>query len=340
LDIDDAIDALGDALIAAGVDPPAGPTDLTVLEEITAAISPLKLPADVRRFWARVDPKTVCARMFPELCQPEFALESWLANRKESFNQPDILMMVGYTSWSCMSVELDAPSGGGTLFSWGLADGDYARSFDSLGDWLARIAALISAGSYERSAGERGTWLSVRDPRDHTPIAAREEGSRVHPVYGEAQAIARDPVEWPAHWLRASGLEAAEILPRGATHTLAAALASDPETELRATLVGRVTTLSGSIDTRVRVTDGTDAIDIHCPGSVTLLGPVLGCAYEFDVVIPPGARLPASASSVVPDIPDDPDEALAVLTAVFQSRYGGPVGAIATAVRPLDPPTA
>jgi hypothetical protein len=335
LDIDDSIDALSDALVAIGVDAPQAPTDVAVLEEIAAAIDPLRLPAEVGRFWERIDPATIRALTFPELCPPQFALQSCTSNREHGFNNPEVLFLVAYTSHCCMSVELDGPSGGGgTLFRWNVVDGSYQLSYDSLAAWLAHTAALIGAGSYERSESERGTWLSITDPREEVPVAAREPSTLSHPVYGEATAVPRDPVLWPAHWQRASGLEPADISPRGATHTIAEVLGSDPARALRATVAGRVINLMGQIDTRVRVTDGTETIDIHCPAAVTLLGPVVGCEFEFDVVISPGPRRPASASAVEPD---DPTDELAVLTATLMSRYGDPAGATATAVRPCGP---
>lgn len=93
MEIDNTIDILLDTLALAGVDPPR-PSDPAVLEEIAAAIKPLYLPADLRRFWERVDPDTLRVAVYPAFCAPRFALESWRSARREFPEQPVILFLV------------------------------------------------------------------------------------------------------------------------------------------------------------------------------------------------------------------------------------------------------
>jgi hypothetical protein len=120
-----------------------------------------------------------------------------------------------------------------------------------------------------------------------------------------------------------------------ALHTIADVLASDPVRELRATVAGRVTNLAGSRQvTRVRVSDDTAAIDISCDSLTMPFGMVVGGQFEFDIVIAAGERhIPADVDAAR-NSTDDPHEQVA---RVLLARHGGPVGAVATAVRPLAP---
>jgi hypothetical protein len=335
MDIDRSIDVLIDALAAADVEPPRAPADLEVLERIASAIAPLRLPADLRRFWERIDPLTLRADVFPTLREPQFALQSWRREREKFPQLPAILFLVGYESWSCMSIELDGvDSVGGALFQWSLEDGDFHLGYHGLGDWLARIAELVRAGSYERQARQDGSAsLRIVDEWDEIRSAALRAGGSIHPIYGETTAVPRDPRDWPAHWLRAAGIESSDVIARGATATIAELLASDPASELRATIAGRVLGLAGGADVNVRVSDGTETITVLCPAAVTTFGPIVGESFEFDVVVPPGPRRRSSEAKVEPT---DPQDAVAALAASLQSRYGGPIGATATAVRPCE----
>jgi hypothetical protein len=335
MDIDRSIDALIDVLEAANVERPRAPADLEVLEQIATAIAPRRLPGDLRRFWERIDPRTLRVDVFPTLCEPEFALQSWQREREEFPQLPAILFLAGYESWSCMSVELDGvDSVGGALFQWSLEDGDFHLGYHGLGDWLARIAELVRAGSYERQAHEDGSVsLQIADEWDEIRSAALRAGGSIHPIYGEATAVPRDPLDWPAHWQRAADIESSDIAARGATATIAELLASDPASEQRATIAGRVLSLAGGADVSVRVSDGTETITVLCPAAVTTFGPIVGESFEFDVVVPPGPRRRSSEAKVESA---DPRDAVEALTASPLSRYGGPIGATATAVRPCE----
>ena len=112
--IDEAIDALADALAEAGVDPPTAPDEPPDLDAIAAAIAPMSLPGQVRRWWERVDPWTMRAWSYPAPIRWNFALDTWIQHRDE-FPEiaPRSLFLVGYASWTCMSVELDSPLNAG-----------------------------------------------------------------------------------------------------------------------------------------------------------------------------------------------------------------------------------
>jgi hypothetical protein len=333
--IDRSLDALSAALEAAAVAPPNEPASSEPLDRVEPAIAPLRLPADLRRFWERIDPTTLNLWAFPQPVKPEFALDSWRQGREEFPGQmPAVLFLVGYESWNCMSVELDSPLGeGGALFQWRLEDGGFYLRYHRLTDWIDRMTDLVSTRQFVRRDGHSGPILHLQDPETALALSAPRGKLPPHQVYGGATSIDRDRRRWPGHWQRLSGLNPADIAPRGPTHSIAEVLNSDPALILEATIAGRVEALAGSGNmTRVRVNDGTGVIAISCPAAVTALGPGRGRSFEFDVLVPAGAR----------QRPADPDalvktgEAVRDLSNYYQARYGGPAGAVATAIRPLD----
>lgn len=335
MSIDTSIDALREALVAAGVDGPRGPTDPAVLDQVEAAIAPLRLPPQLRRFWERIDPATVRVLAFPQPIGPAFAYDTWKQHREEFPGQaPAALFLVGYASWNCMSVELDSPFGeGGALFEWRLEDGGFYLRYHQLSDWLDHIAGLLRDGAYERRDGPNGPMLYVRDPEAGMALAAPRRPLPPHPRYGDATSIERSPRHWPVHWQRLSGIEADDLHPRGSTHTVAELLRSDPEASLKATIAARVVDLGNfGSTTRIRVSDGTAEIAIDCPAAVTALGPVCGLDFEFDVVLPPGPRQAAIDLATLPPL-EDP---VRHISQQLMARYGGPAAAIATAIRPIE----
>jgi hypothetical protein len=337
MDIDSAVTSLGDALVDAGFERPRPPRDVDWLAEHNATVAPLRLPEQLERFWRLVDPATLQAVVFPRFTSPEFALDSWRRMREEFPHQePHNLLLIGYESWNCMWIELDDDDQrGGTLFDGRLDADAFFRRCNDLEDWLDRIVELIAAGSAERIDATSGSYLRVVDPRDELALAAPRDLPR-HPLYRDQTAIGRDTLSWPAHWQRASGIDPRDAEPRGATHTIADVLASDPASELCATAAGQVVDLGGSsTSVRVRVSDGTGAIDISCRAVTTPFGLVCGERFEFDVIVPAGERHEPADVDAARQSTDDPSEQV---TRVLLARYGGPIGALATAVRPLDRP--
>jgi hypothetical protein len=323
VEIDASIDALADALSAAGVDPPRPPSEATDLDAVDAAIAPLALPQQLRRFWERVDLRSLHLWPYPHPIEAAFALDTWKEHRDEFPGMaPRPLFLVAYESWTCLSVELDSPFGpGGALFEWRLEDGGFHQRYHELSEWLDRMTELVLAGEFERRDGVHGPTLVLLDP--HTPMTM---SARPAIAYYE-----RELLKWPLHWQRLSGIEREDVKLRGATHTIAELLASDRSQPLEATIVARVTDLgSWSGNTRVRVDDGTGVMAINCPTAVTALGPGMRREFEFDVIVPAGER----------HVPRDPGalEKLADpvrdLSQRLMARYGDPATAVATAVRP------
>jgi hypothetical protein len=299
--IDESIDALAETLEQAGVDPPAPPTDPPDWDAIAAAIEPMSLPADVRRWWERVDPWTMRAWAYPEPTRWDFALDTWIQHRDEFPGiAPRSLFLVGYTSWACMSVELDsALSPGGSLFEWRLEDGGFYLRYHDLAGWLERITSLVAAGEFERrDAPETGPRLLLEDPDAMLPMSRLPGPGTPNPVHGELSRYDRHPLTWPAHWRELSGIPPEVVKPRGASHTIGEVHARNPQHEFEATVRGRVTALSGSGSSwYARVADGTGTLRVTCPGGTTALGPVMGREFEFDLLVLGGE---ATATAIRP----------------------------------------
>ena len=286
-EIDGSIDALAGALSAEGIEPPRPPSESYELDAIDAELAPMSLPAQVRRFWERVDPATLRVWPYPEPIAPGFAIDSWRQRRDEFPGlAPRTLLDVGYASHQCMSVELDSPlASGGTLFEWNLVDGAFYLRYNELSAWLDRMTELLAAGAFERREGAAGPVLLLLDPHTSVPMTELPAPPTPSPVHGHVACYERDPLTWPLHWRRLSGMPPEEVRPRGASHTVAELLARDPSRPVEATLTGRVVSLWASGSTwHARISDGSGSLGITCPAAVTALGPVMGREFEFDVV--------------------------------------------------------
>jgi hypothetical protein len=294
VDVDAGLDSLCEALAAAGLEGPGPPATLTALTALEAAIAPLRLPVEVRRFWERVDAATLRAITHPQLQGPDFALTPWrMARDQFAALQPVALVQVGHSSLQCMSVELTVGEvRGGALFEWSIVDGGFERRFNALGEWLAYVAGLIDAGCFRPvQIADVGQGVLVPDPDRSSEEYARRPVPGAHPVHGRRTHVDRDILEWPEHWQRAAGLRPEDLEPRGATHTITALLATPTSHRVRATIAARVVGLTRSGGwIRVRVNDGTAALDVMCPAATTLLGPRMRDWYEFDIVVEPGER--------------------------------------------------
>lgn len=337
--IDGALEALSGAFERVGVPLWRPPKALAALEALEAELAPLRLPEAVRKFWRRVDVRTLRASPYPGFTTPEFALGGWRLARDEfRVFQPLALLNVGYESHGCMSVELDVGDvDGGALFEWFVSDpSGFERRFDGLAEWVRHIADLIDRGGYKRLETDHGPWSLVPDPdvaEEHW-VAPSVPGW--HPAHGTMLHVGGDILEWPEHWQRVNGLRPQDRRLRGATHTVSEVLVSRPDQALRATIAGHVVSFAGSgAWAHVRIADGTGELDIACPAGTLLLGPRLGRWFEFDVVVAPGVRRAAAAPDAAVAGIEDPVEQVA---AVLMARHGGPAGANAEAIRRMPAP--
>jgi hypothetical protein len=335
--IDESIDGLAEALTAEGMEPPPPPSEPFDLDAIDAEIAPMSLPAEVRRFWERVDPWSLRVWAYPHPSAPHFGLDTWKQHRDEFPGMaPRALFLVGYESWACMSVELDSPfARGGALFEWRLEDGGFHLRYHELSGWLDRITELLVAGAFERREGPEGPVLWLRDPDAMLSMSELPAPKTPNPVHGDVTYIGRPPLEWPLHWQRLSGIEPEDVKPRGATHTIAELLASDPSQPLVATIAALVVDLgSFGSGTFVRVSDGTGVMTIGCPLAITTLGPGMRQEYEFDVIVSAGERRTPPDPGALEPLADPVKD----ISQRLMARYGGPPTAVATAVRPLGAP--
>lgn len=327
--LDDALERLGRALDRVGVPRWRPPADLAGLQALEAAIVPMRLPADLRELWRRIDATTLSVRPPLELVDPASALQSWRIARDEAPEaQPTTLLLIGSESLWCLSAELAVDGQpGGALFEWDIVHGDFHRRFDGVAGWLVHIAAQLENGRFELREERRGTRAHVTwhdEPDSLWPPLPP------HPSHGAT--IGRDVLAWPESWQRAAGVRPEDLVPRGATHSIADLLASPDDVDFRGTIAGEVVSLaSAGRSTQVRVDDGTATIDVHCPAESTLLGPWLRHRYEFDVVVEPGER------HVPRKEPDGADLAESVehLTAVLSARHFSPPAARAERIRRL-----
>jgi hypothetical protein len=327
---------LREAVEAAGGEPrPANALEL--VDEISRAISPMRLPAELVEFWKEIGDRSV--HSWPEFCGPDFALESWRRGRDEFPGQaPANFLTIAYASWNCMSIELDNPyCQGGAIFQWSLDGEDFVLRHHRLGDWLDHLTTLIEDGKYRV-----GKW------RDEPPIVSvdddqagagpgREAAVAPHPTYGSTAIFEKDPVGWPAHWQRLSGIEATDLAPHGATHTIAGILDAAAQEPAQGTIRAVVRGIAGQKDTNARVEDETGTVDILCPAATTALGPTLGEHFEFDVVVSPPEEMLADEPAVTRE-PEPETDADRLLRAWERKYPLGPARAIATAIRRCEPP--
>jgi hypothetical protein len=277
MEIDAAIDALRAALAARGCDAPAPPEDDDALRALEAEIAPMTLPADVRRWWERIDPWTLPDLAFPQLGRPAAALDAWRDVRRDyRSTQPLTLALVGYESWNCLSVELDTPGvPGGAMYRYDFGSGGFSLTDRRFADWLARLTAAVAAG-HDKDAIEPVLDEHVLEDR-HDALC-----------------------HWPRHWQAAAGLLPQDLEPaRGATTTLRELLKSDPGRPATATLAGRVridpldedagADASGGV--RVRLDDGTKKVVLTGDArfvAYEVLGK--GACFEVDLSLTPGRR--------------------------------------------------
>jgi hypothetical protein len=203
--IDDTIDRLVDTLTSAGIELSATPKEPPMLRQLAAAIKPQTLPGQLATWWRRGAEIRRRVEVWPNFCEPEFALARWQSERHEDPRQePSVFVTAAYAALNQVSVELDGPDGeGGAVFQWSFEGPAFYLRYHCLAEWLTRIEALVRGGCYQRQESGRAPWISIIDDHD-TQQHAIDTPLPPHPRYGTVRQYPKDPQLWPSHWQRAS----------------------------------------------------------------------------------------------------------------------------------------
>ncbi len=278
-EIDAAIDRLDDSLRSAGLPGLEPPADHRALDEVTDAVAPYELPAELRRFWERVDDERMEVYTFPRLGGPANALAFQGSLRKSG--APPVLLPIDYASHCYGVIELRSEwSEGGTILEWDLDA--FPLVAHSVADRIAVLGELVSEGRFERGDG----YVVLDHPAEQEKRLARLDAFGPHPVYGNLRAIPHELEAWPTHWLVTSGIDLGDREPLGATHTIAELVAAAGDGMVTGRIHGEVIRLIGTAhETLVVVDDGTAVIDVSCPAGTSPWGPVHRRRFEFEVTI-------------------------------------------------------
>jgi hypothetical protein len=266
---------------------PPEPDSVENLDAIQQAIAPLRLPAEIVRFWQLVDPGTVAVRPWPLLASPEFALKAWRGHRAQPGQVPDVLFPVAYESHLFTFVELHQAGAdtGGALWWYGYADSEFRLWFAGIEGLLAYMADALDRGHFERV----GDWARIIDPNDTDFTGPPVIAEAPHPVFAAIDGVPADLENWPERWLEAMGLDRERRTPLGADATIAEVLATSAHASVRARIharVDRLSSISGQ-GTAITVSDPTGSLRIFCPQNITAMGPRLRNAYEFEITACP-----------------------------------------------------
>jgi hypothetical protein len=149
-EIDAAIDRLDEALRSALLPGLEEPVDPRAADEVAAAAAPYEVPAELRRFWERVDPERMEVYTVPRLGGPAHALE--LQPSLREYGAPPVLLPIDYASHCFGVIELGSEwTDGGTILDWNF-DG-FAVVAHSLADRLAVLTELLLEDRFDRGDG-------------------------------------------------------------------------------------------------------------------------------------------------------------------------------------------
>lgn len=346
--LDDAVGRLAAAYRSAGL-PPIRRADAGIdrtLGEIQREIAPLRLPDELRQFWQLVDPLTITVAPYPHPTDARFALDSWKSHRDEFPGMtPRLLFPVAYESHGFLFVELEDGRGhAGAILEWGYAGSPFYVRFGALRDYVDLLATMIELGELTHHERETHSWVEF-DPERRWADAQTVRLANVQPLprLGSVREIDEDVRQWPEHWLASNGLTSESRVPRGATTTVAELLhGAAGGTAMRGTIRATVTRLAGSGGgSRVAVDDGTGVLDLWCPAAVSIYGPVIRRAFEFDVVVQPQPDAAPDWRSDQQEVENralarDLDGAQEAAMGLYAKAFQTTSAAEATAIRPLD----
>lgn len=282
-DIERTLDRLRGRLSRAGARPLRRPPDTVELDELIAAIAPMRLPEAVETWWRLVDVSSFPMQPFPRPCRPDRALRTWTSYQEEFVGVvPRCLVPVASDSAGILSVDVDATdSRGGDVVGWAVDDGGmFEHVASSWIDVLECYVDVIDAGAFELRRGVVMPELEILEGA----LRARRSDTVLPPRYPARTMRFATPADWPLHWQRATGIRPGDRQPRGRTLTIGEILAAPLGTRLRGTIVGRVVGLVGSAGGALAsVDDRSGRLDVWCPAAACTWGPRLEGIFEFDV---------------------------------------------------------
>jgi hypothetical protein len=334
-EIDAAIDRLDDALRSSGLPGLGAPADLRALDEVAEAVAPYELPAELGRFWERVDAEHVEVYTFPRLGGPASALA--LRGGLREYGAPPILLPIDYASHCYGAIELGSEwSEGGTILEWDLDA--FPLVSHSVADRIALLAELVSEGLFERGDG----YVALDHRAEQEKRLARLVSGGPHPMYGDRRAIPRELEAWPTHWLATSGIDLRDREPLGATHTIAELVAAAGAGVVTGRIHGEVIRLVGTAqETLVVVDDGTAVIDVSCPAGTSTWGPIHRRRFEFAVTIAGPVEAPLDLDTFHAAISQQAltgnlEAAQAAAESMARELEAHRPAAVASDIRPLD----
>jgi hypothetical protein len=251
---------------------------------------------------------------------------------------PPLFLAIGYASHIHRSIELASEwSDGGTIIWWEWINGGFRITYRSLAHLLDVVAELVAEGTVERHVDRLYVPYEAEEAKQMNRLRAAP-----HPVYGDVLEIPADLRSWPPHWLEASGIDLADRVPRGATHTIAELARAADEGPVTGRLHGQIIRLVGSSEgSLVVVDDGTGQLDVWCPSGTSLWGPIHRERFELEVTVESPIHPPPDLDTGHAEVQRHAlagriEEAQAAAEEFFGQIHAHRASAVASDLRPLD----
>jgi hypothetical protein len=336
--IDAAIDRYVDAVRRAGAPMPDGPASQRVLNDIRAAVAPLRLGDDVVAMWTRL--QAPLAMPYPSWLSARYAMGIWQEDTGEAVvGFP--LFPIAYESHGFLSAGLVGDPHESVIWRWAYDAEPATLRFRTLAVAFDAASDALQQGIFEWRDEHR--YLEVLDDDAwEEVIRVRNEEAAADGVFepGMTKIDLQSPLTWPEAWQRACGIDVQAALPRGRTATVAEFLASSSTS---ATITGTIAGLVGGAEgSRVTIDDGTGRLAVWCPRKADPFFVVRNReSVETDVVRSPGTAGGSEADldrqhAMIQNAVVQGDMVAAQVAALRLAGFAGPesVDAIAVAVRP------
>ena len=237
------------------------------------------LPAEVDWFWRNHDPYDFELLPYPQLTDPEFALDSWRMEQAEGDEHPRALFPIAYESHGFLYVELNAePDYPSPVWSFGYGDDEFVCRYPSVAALFRATADAVEASGIQPPADPSDLWdtySSVLEPGNVDRYVDR--------YFDESLAAERrtmpygDPQRWPYHWYATQGITEDETTVRGRTHTVAEFKAAAQTAMVAGRLQGTWKYRAGGDGGEIGIlTDPTGAITLRIAEGLRVVGPPNG----------------------------------------------------------------